>query len=214
MKKKILLIGGGGHCKSVLDSLLDLNEYAEIGIVDNANTVGGQILGVPVVGADEDLPELFRQGYQYAFVAIGSIGNPVQRIKLNGLLEEIGFISPQIIDPSAIVSPYAVLETGVFVGKRAVINAGATIGKCAIINTGAIVEHDCRIGDYVHISPGAVLSGGVSVSRHSHIGSNATVRQQISIGSDVIIGVGSVVVKDIPAHTTAYGNPCKGVDNR
>ena len=94
MNKKILLIGGGGHCKSVLDSLLELNEYAEIGIVDKKENLGKSVMGVPVVGCDDDLPALFRDGYRYAFVTLGSIGNPTLRIKLFNLLSEIGYEIP------------------------------------------------------------------------------------------------------------------------
>ncbi|WP_026894335.1 acetyltransferase [Clostridiisalibacter paucivorans] len=211
MNKRILLIGGGGHCKSVLDSLLELNEYAEIGIVDKKENLGKSVMGVPVVGCDDDLPALFRDGYRYAFVTIGSIGNPTLRIKLFNLLSEIDYEIPFIVDDSAKVSKHAIIEQGVFVGKQSIINAGALIQKGAIINSGSIVEHDCQIGTFSHIAPGAVLGGEVVVGEKSHVGSNATVKQQIHIGSNSIIGMGSVVLHDIDSNTIAYGNPCKEV---
>lgn len=163
MNKRILLIGGGGHCKSVLDSLLELNEYAEIGIVDKKENLGNSVMGVPVVGCDDDLPALFRDGYRYAFVTVGSIGNPALRIKLFNLVSKIGYELPVIIDDSAKVSKHAKIEQGVFIGKQTIVNAGAQIKKGTIINSGAIVEHDCQIGDFSHIAPGAVLSGEVVV---------------------------------------------------
>lgn len=211
MNKRILLIGGGGHCKSVLDSLLELNEYSEIGIVDKRENIGKSVMGVPVVGCDEDLPVLFRSGYKYAFVTIGSIGNPTPRIRLFDLLSEIGYEIPFIIDDSAKVSKYAMIEKGVFVGKQSTINAGALIQKGAIINSGSIVEHDCQIGTFSHIAPGVVLGGEVVVGENSHVGSNATVKQQIHIGSNSIIGMGSVVLQNIDHHTMAFGNPCREV---
>ena len=208
MNKRILLIGGGGHCKSVLDSLLELNEYAEIGIVDKKENLGKSVMGVPVVGCDDDLPALFRDGYRYAFV---TVGNPTLRIKLFNLLREIGYEIPVIIDDSAKVSKHAIIEQGVFVGKKSIINAGAIIQKGAIINSGSIVEHDCQIGTFSHIAPGAVLGGEVVAGENSHVGSNATVKQQIHIGSYSIFGMGSVVLNDIDSKTMAYGNPCKEV---
>lgn len=211
MNKRILLIGGGGHCKSVLDSLLELNEYAEIGIIDKRENLGKLVMGVPVVGFDDDLPTLFREGYGYAFVTIGSIGNPTLRIKLFNIISEIGYKIPVIIDDSAKVSKHARIEQGVFLGKQTVINAGALIQKGSIINSGSIVEHDCKIGAFAHIAPGAVLGGEVVVGENSHIGSNVTVKQQIHIGSNSIIGMGSVVLQNIDSHTIAYGNPCKEV---
>lgn len=211
MNKRILLIGGGGHCKSVLDSLLELSEYAEIGIVDRKENLGKLVMGVPFVGCDDDLPALFKDGYGYAFVTVGSIGNPTLRIKLFNLLSEIGYEIPVIIDNSAKVSKYATVEQGVFIGKQSILNAGALIQKGAILNSGSIVDHDCQIGAFSHIAPGAVLGGEVVVGENSHVGSNATVKQQIHIGSNSIIGMGSVVLQNIDSNTMAYGNPCREV---
>lgn len=211
MNKRMLLIGGGGHCKSVLDSLLELNEYAEIGIVDKKENVGNSVMGVTIVGCDDDLPTLFRNGYGCAFVTVGSIGNPTLRIRLFKLLSEIGYEIPVIIDNSAKVSKHAKIEKGVFIGKQSIVNAGALIQKGSIINSGTIVEHDCQIGAFSHIAPGTVLGGEVVVGEHSHVGSNATIKQQIHIGSNSVIGMGSVVLHDIDSNTTAYGNPCREV---
>jgi len=133
MNKKILLIGGGGHCKSVLDSLLDLDEYDDIGIIDTKENVGKAVLGTPILGYDRDLPSLYKDGYHYAFVAVGSIGNPSVRIRLFNTLCEMGFIIPNIVDASAKVSKHSQIDKGVFIGKHVVVNAGAVIGQGAII---------------------------------------------------------------------------------
>jgi sugar O-acyltransferase (sialic acid O-acetyltransferase NeuD family) len=211
MNKNILLIGGGGHCKSVLDSILELNEYSEIGIVDKKENIGMSVMGVPVVGCDDDLTTLFEYGYKYGFVTVGSIGNPSLRIKLFNLLSEIGYEIPAVIDGTAKVSKHSIIEQGVFIGKQSIINAGSLIQIGSIINSGSIVEHDCQIGAFSHIAPGVVLGGEVIVGENSHIGSNATVKQQVHIGSNSIIGMGSVVLQNIDSHTMAYGIPCKEV---
>jgi sugar O-acyltransferase (sialic acid O-acetyltransferase NeuD family) len=214
MSKKILLVGGGGHCKSVLDSLLELEEYLEICIIDLKENIGKEIIGVPVIGCDDDLPQLYAEDYKYAFVTIGSIGNPIHRVKLFNRLSEIGFFIPNIIDPSASVSRYAKLEKGIFVGKNAIINAGATVLKGAIINTGTIIEHDCLVGEFSHIAPGSVLSGEVQIGKNTHVGANCVIKQQLRIGCDTIIGMGSVVTKNVGDNIVAYGNPCKEVGVR
>ena len=209
-EKKILLLGGGGHCRSVLDCLMSSARYDSIGIVDYDNTTCA--LGVEVVGTDEDLPRLLREGWTDAFVTVGSIGSTELRRRLFSLVLELGFVLPIIADPSAIIARGAVLGQGTFVGKRAVVNTGCRIGAGAIINTGAILEHDCTLGDFVHVSPGAVLCGQVTVGNDSHIGAASVVRQGISIGKGALIGAGSVVVKKIPDHAKAYGNPCRVVE--
>lgn len=209
MNKKILLLGGGGHCKSVLDSLLELNEYEKIGIIDRKEKVGNLVMGVPIIGTDDDLPFLFRDGYRYAFLTIGSMGSQSLKIKLFNLIGEIGFNIPIIIDNSAKVSGFAKIEQGVFIGKKSIINADALIQKGSIINSGSIVEHNCQIGAFCHIAPGVVLGGEVVIGENTHLGLNSTLKQQIKIGSNSIIGMGSVVLKNIDSNIIAYGNPCK-----
>lgn len=209
MGKRLLLIGGGGHCHSVLDSVLAAKVYNEVGIIDNVNSA---YLGIPVIGRDEDIPSLFLDGWTDAFISVGSIGNTKSRRRLYNIVKEIGLTIPAIIDPTAIVARGVTVEEGVFFGKRAVINAGSSIGTCAIVNTGAIVEHDCQIGAFSHISPGAVLCGQVIVGEDSHVGAGSTVRQQIKIGKNSLVGAGSVVIKDILPDVRAYGNPCRVVE--
>lgn len=210
-KRKILLVGGGGHCRSVLDCLRQSEVYSEIGIVDQGPPFKKSIFEIPIVGTDADLPSLFVEGWTAAAVTVGSIGRPQTRRYLFQRLKEIGFALPPIISSHAVIGRDVSVEAGVFIGKRAVVNAGSHVGLCAIINTGAIVEHDCTIKDFVHISPGAVLCGGVQVKENSHVGAGAVVRQEICIGQDSVIGAGSVVVRNIPDGVEAYGNPCRVV---
>ncbi|WP_273130286.1 acetyltransferase [Bacillus weihaiensis] len=211
MSKKILLIGGGGHCKSVLDALLTTDKYSKIVIIDQKENIGETILSVPIVGCDDDLPRLYQQGFTEAFITVGSIGNPKLRVQLFNLVEKIGFHVPNIIDETAIISKYANLSRGVFVGKNAVINAGSFIHKGAIINTSVIIEHDCLVDEFSHIAPGTVLCGDVKIGNRTHIGANSVIKQQTSIGENTIIGMGSTVLTDIGNNTIAYGNPCKEV---
>jgi len=208
MGKRLLLIGGGGHCHSVLDSVLSLNKYEGVGIIDS---IDSPYLDIPVIGIDEDIPELFSEGWTDAFITVGSVGSTDIRRRLYKMVKEIGLSVPSIIDPTAMIGRGVTIGEGSFVGKRAVVNAGSSVGTCAIINTGAIVEHDCNVGDFSHISPGTVLCGQVSIGNDSHVGAGSTVKQLIEIGENSLIGAGSIVVKDIPSNVKAFGNPCKVV---
>ncbi|WP_414151378.1 acetyltransferase [Acetobacterium carbinolicum] len=208
---RILLIGGGGHCKSVLDSLLNLSHYDEIRIIDKKENVGNKILSIDIIGTDDDLVRLFKEGYKNAFVSVGSIGNTSHRRKIFELVEIIGFNTPNIIDSSAIVSENAIVNKGIFIGRNAIINADATINTGAIINTGSIIEHNCFIDKFAHISPGAVLCGDVTVGENTHIGAASVLKQQVTVGRDTVIGMGSVVICDIGNNSVAYGNPCSVV---
>ena len=211
MGKKLLLIGGGGHCRSVLDTARSAGIYDEFGIIDFADSA---CPGVPVIGRDEDIPRLVREGWTDGIITVGSVGDTGIRRRLYAMLKEqdSGLKLPAMIDPTAAVSAGAVIREGAFIGKRAVVNTGAVIGACAIINSGAIIEHDCDIGALAHISTGTICCGHVQVGEGAHVGAGSAVRQMIRIGERAVIGIGSVVVRDIPAGATAYGNPCRVVN--
>ena len=211
MSRKLLLIGDGGHCRSVYDTVCAMGSFDEIGVIGRDLPQSDNTSSLPVIGCDDDLPRLYEEGWKEAFIALGSIGTTEGRRRLVHSVEKIGFTLPTIVDPSAVIAEGVELAEGVFVGKRAVINSGTEIGQSAIINTGAIIEHDCSIGTFAHISSGAILCGGVSIGKDAHIGAGSVVRQMVSIGDRVMVGIGSGVVKDIPADVTAYGNPCRVV---
>lgn len=208
-KEPLILIGGGGHAKSVIDVIREKGEFHIIGVLDQAHRIGEYVNGVPIIGEDASAKAYFEQGIKYAFVSLGSIGNTRLRRKITKRLKKIGFTLPSIVATSAEVSPSAVIGEGTFVGKGVQINAEAVVGCHTIINTGAIVEHECHIGNFVHIAPGAVLCGNVNVAEDTHIGARSVVIQGMSIGRSTVIGAGSVVVKNIGQHKVAYGSPCK-----
>lgn len=204
--EKIILVGGGGHCKSIIESINRVKQFEIVGIVDKKPSECIE-LGIDVIGSDEALNLLYKSGIKNAFIGVGSVGNPNIRIKLYNILKNLGYIFPKIVDKTAIVSPSAIIKDGAFVGKGAIINAKVTIEKQCIINSGSIVEHDCNINEFVHLAPGVTLSGGITIGKRTHIGTNATIIQNINIGNDVIVGAGSVIVKDINNGAKVYGNP-------
>jgi len=210
MKKKIVLVGAGGHCKVVVDALKRLQTFTILGIIDSGRTVK-EVAGVKVLGDDGKLETIVKK-CPLAVVCLGSIGNPYKRIQVTLQLKKIGFKLPAVIHPSAIVSKSAKIGDGTFIAAGAVINPDALIGEHAIVNTNASIDHDCRIGDFVHVSPGVTLSGGVEIGENTHIGTGATVIEYKKIGANTLIGAGSMVVEDIPANCKAYGNPCKVVE--
>ena len=195
-KKRLMLLGGGGHCSSVLDAAQRMGMFDEIVITDCDMVAGTEFMGSRVVGTDDALLQLFQDGIRMAFISMGSIKSTKLRKLLYRRAMDMGFDFPNIIDPSALVSEYAMLGKGIFVGKNSVINAGARVGDMAIINTGAIVEHGSSIGSFSHISVGAVVCGDSKIGNSVFVGANAAIIQGVKVGANSIVGAGSIVLKD------------------
>lgn len=207
---KLILIGAGGHCTSVIDSIS--NKFKVVGILDNKRNKE-QVLGVNIIGTDDDLKLVYDSGVTQAFICFVGIMKGKERRKIYNNLKDIGFSFPNIIDSTAIVSKNATLDEGIFIGKGAIINAGAHIGSFSVVNTGAIVEHDCDLGEFVHLAPGAVICGGTKVLENSHIGINATVLQGLNIGKNVLVAAGSVIIGDLQDNIMVCGNPGRKMKN-
>lgn len=189
MKQGILLIGGGGHCKAVIDVIELEGKYAIVGIIDKKELVGRDICGYKVIGCDEDLSELHGQ-CEYAVITVGQIKSPDLRVKLFSTLKSIGYKMPAIISPIAYVSRHSTVGEGTIVMHHALVNSNAVIGRNCIINSKALVEHDAVIEDNCHISTAAVVNGGVLVREGSFFGSNAVSKEYIEV--DGFIKAGSV----------------------
>ena len=187
MKKVILLIGGGGHCKSVIDVIEQEGKYTIAGIIDKENLVGQDVLGYKVIGCDDDLEGLFKI-YKYALVTVGQIKSNILKVKLFNTLEKIGYQIPIITSPLAYVSKHASIGKGTVIMHQAFVNAGATIGENCIINSQALIEHDAVIEGHCHISTSAVINGGVRVKENSFIGSNTTTKEYVEIGGFIKAG--------------------------
>jgi len=205
----IVLVGGGGHCKVVISILKKLDTFSITGISDLKENLGKEVLGIETRCTDDQLEELHDKGIKYAFVTLGSVGIPDNRIRLFEMLKHIGFEIPLIISIDSIVVESVEIEEGTVIMPGAIINPGTKIGKNCIINTGAIIDHDCVIGDHVHIAPGVTLSGSVKIAMGSHIGTAASVIHGIEIGSRVIVGAGSVVVNTIHDNKKVVGVPTR-----
>ncbi len=199
----IILVGFGGHAKSVVDTIEKEGKYHIVGFTDPLPD--REYKGYHCLGNDDVLEEYFLKGIRYAFVTLGYMGQGKNRDVLYKKLKKIGYRLPVIIDPSAVLAEDIKIGEGTFVGKNAVINAAAIVGKMCIINTGAVVEHENQIGDFTHVSVNGTLCGNVFVSEHCFIGANATVIQNIKIGSCSIVGAGSIVLRDILSGEKVYG---------
>jgi len=188
-RKQIILIGGGGHCKSCIEVVESTNKYEIVGIVDTKDKLGQELLGYKVFACDDDLDKL-KEKYDFALITVGQIKSPSLRKKLFKKVKEIGFKLPVIIASTAHVSKYSKIGEGTIIMHQAMVNANVVIGKNNIINTKALIEHDTKIGDFNHISTASVLNG---------------------ITDSIFIGINSVINKNIKDAGIYVGNPIRKI---
>jgi UDP-perosamine 4-acetyltransferase len=210
MVKRVVGLGAGGHAKVVLEILRLIGGYEIVGLLDPKQELWGtEVLGVPVLGDDGLLSELYKENVKHAFIGLGTVGDTRPRRQLYEKACRYGFHIVRAIHPQAIVAASAEIGDGPTVMASAVVGTAVRLGGNVIVNTGAIIEHDCVIGEHVHIATGVRLASTVQVRTGVHIGVGATVRQGITIGTDVIVGAGAVVIRDVPPGVTVVGCPAR-----
>jgi len=196
MNKKIVIIGGGGHARSVIDVIESTNQYEIVGIIEKENVDQNLQTPYPVIGTDDDLLKFISQGYFFA-IGIGQIKTPTVRMKIFSRLKELNAKLPTIISPMAYVSHRAILGEGLIIHHGAIVNAGAKVGDNCIINSRALIEHDVFVGSHTQISTGAILNGHVKVGEGSFVGSGTVVKELVNIGKYVVITAGIFVRKNV-----------------
>lgn len=204
INKKLILIGGGGHCKSVID-IAEALDYQIHGILDRPSEVGKKVLGYEVIGCDDDI-EKYVDDFVF-MITIGHIKDATLRIKLHNLVIEAGGKLATLIASTAYVSRHAVIGEGSIIMHHSMVNADATIGKGSIINTYANVEHDAQIGNFCHISTGAMINGNCVVGSNTFVGSQSVMVNGTEITGGCVIGAGSLVRKNIKIKGVYSGNP-------
>ena len=191
--KPLLLLGCGGHARSLIDLIEAEGQWCIHGLVGLPEQVGANVPGYPVVGADEDLPNL-RGTCTSAVLAIGQLPDPAPRKLLATLLEKLNFHCPVLISPHAVVGRHALLGAGTVVGHGAIVDAGAVVGSHCIPNTRALIEHDAQLGDHCHVSTGALVNGGVQLGSGCFIGSGAMLRDRLQLPAGTVISAGKRVM--------------------
>ncbi|NKB20023.1 MAG: serine acetyltransferase [Alphaproteobacteria bacterium] len=208
--KPIVVLGGGGHARVLLDLIKANDQYEAVGILDADSTrVGLDFQDIPILGTDDLLPNLASKGIDCAAIGIGSVGNKNKFARRDAFLKArtAGLELPPLVHHTAFVSPSATFTEGCQIMAGVIVQASAHLGENVLVNTGAIVEHDCNIGAHTHIAPGVCLSGTVSVGENCFIGLGARLIQNTNLGNNVIVGAGAIVLNDAGDDQILIGVP-------
>jgi len=199
--RSLVIYGGGGHGKSIIEMVQALDTYEIAGVIDDVLAPGSLVMGVPVLGDAQVLEDLVLSGTRLAVNAVGGIGDLETRVKIFQVLKRAGFDFPTLVHPTATVEPSARLSPGAQIMPHAYVGTQAWIGFGVIVNNGAIVSHDCQIGDYSGLAPGAMLAGEVEIGKRVQVGMGVTINLCLSVGEGSLIGNSAVIKQDVPADT-------------
>lgn len=191
-KPKIILIGGGGHCKSCIDVIEMQEKFSIAGIIDMSENIGKKVLGYSIIGCDDDLEQLTKS-YSYFFITLGQIKDYSKRKEIFEKLVFLKVNIPFIVSPFAYVSKHSKIGAGSIIMHYAIVNADASIGENCIINTRSLIEHDVLIGNNCHISNGAIVNGGVKIGDCSFYGSGAVSKEYIELPQFSFVKANSIV---------------------
>lgn len=203
MEKSLLILGFGGHARSVAD-LAIVCGYKHLLFVDENAKSGEELFGYPVIR--ELSRSLLDTG---VWEGISAAGDNQRRSIQSSTLVALGLSLATLISPRATIGVGAHISPGCFIGHHAHIGPMASIGVGCIINTGAIVEHEVVVEGYAHVSVNATVAGRSSIGGMSFIGAGATVIDAIKVSRDVQIGAGACVVADITQSGLYVGVPAK-----
>jgi sugar O-acyltransferase (sialic acid O-acetyltransferase NeuD family) len=209
MTKRVLILGAGGHGQVVADILLCArqrrgDDLLPMGFLDDDRNLWGQeFLGLPVSGG---LAQLDCIEHDAVIVAIGD--NAVRARVFVWSLRK-GEHLANAVHPTAFLASGVTLGSGVVIAPGVVVNTGTRIGDNVILNTSSSIDHHCSVGDHVHIAPGGHLGGAVRVGEGALLGIGVSVIPCMKVGVWAIVGAGSVVVRDVPAHVTVIGSPAR-----
>ncbi len=202
--KNLILIGGGGHCKSVIE-VAESAGFSILGILDTAENVGHKVLHHTIIGTDDEMINYVDKAL--FVITVGQIKDPALRIKLQQKVINCGGQFATIIASTAYVSKHSILGEGTVIMHQAVVNADAKIGVGCIINTFANIEHDAVVGDFCHISTGAMVNGNCTIGKGTFLGSQSVMVNGVNITEGCVIAAGAVVRKDIVIKGVYSGNP-------
>ncbi len=183
-RPRLLIVGAGGHGRSVAEAVLISGVFDLVGFCDDgAFACGSEIWGIPVLGPAME----FCNYLEVASHAVVAIGNNSLRQKLFGQIHEAGFALASVVHPSAVVSPRAHLGEGVAVLAGAIVGTEAVLGRGVIVNCGAVVDHHAKVQDFGHLGVNACMAGG------SVLGALAWMQAGSAIGYGVVIKPGIVL---------------------
>lgn len=212
--KRIVILGGGLHAQVCIDIFEKRNEYIIVGIIDSIANVNSEMFGYKVIGKQENIAEISKQ-YQFdsGFIAIGdNYSRKFVHDSVVAILPNFNFVNA--IHPSVILGRNVKIGNGIAMMAGVIVNSGSVIKDFCVLNTGSQLGHDCYMNTYTTIAGKSVAAAKVVLKKFAFVSLGVTILDRITIGENALVGIGSLVLNDIPDNVVSYGHPSKTIRTR
>jgi len=214
MKEKTVIVGNGGHAKVVIDILREMGGYEIIGITTDKECSSDSFCGYPILGNDDILSGLIKNGIKNAAIGIGGFRDNSLRKKIYKKIEIAGFRIVSAVHPSAVISRTVSMGQGNIIFPGVIINTDVRIGNNVIIATGSTIDHETVIKDNVLISAGVNVGASTVIEEGALLAIGSKVVSGINIGKDSLVAAGAVIVNDVRQNSRVFGIPARHMGDR
>lgn len=205
--EKIIIVGAGAHAQCVIAHIHEEGSFTVAGLLDNQKK--GEVLGVPILGGDELLGGLKKQGISHAFpgAVLGANSDTEVCRRVTEKIMAEGLNIPNLVSSKAIVRLGVELSSGILIQPLAMVDVGVQLGRGVVVNSNVMVGHHCHIGDYAFFAGGAILNARLKIGQQAFIGMGAII--YCDLGAHSKVAPGTVVMEPVPEGHIAFGNPMR-----
>ena len=189
-KTKLLIIGSGGHAKSCIEIIENIQKFKIMGLIDSKKNK--TINKYKVIFSDNEIMKI-KSISKNLVLGLGSVDNTNKRAEIFERYKKLGFHFPTIIAKGATVSKNSKIGEGTIIFNHVLINSGASIGEDCIINNKTLIEHDVKIGDHAHISTNVTINGNCKIGEKAFLGSGTILKNNLVVSKKSFIKMGSVI---------------------
>lgn len=189
-KTKLLIIGSGGHAKSCIEIIENIQKFKIMGLIDSKKNK--TINKYKVIFSDNEIMKI-KSISKNLVLGLGSVDNTNKRAEIFERYKKLGFNFPTIIAKGATVSKNSKIGKGTIIFNHVLINSGASIGENCIINNKTLIEHDVKIEDHAHISTNVTINGNCKIGEKAFLGSGTILKNNLVVSKKSFIKMGSVI---------------------
>jgi sugar O-acyltransferase (sialic acid O-acetyltransferase NeuD family) len=207
----LLIVGAGGTSQEIAEAVEAIHAIAPrwnlLGFLDDDPARHGQeVAGYPILGASSAI-----EAYPSARLIVG-VAHYREPLARRELVERLGVSRARfavVVHPSAVVSRRAALGPGTSVMPGAVIAHEAVIGEHVVVSALCNVGHEVNIGDCATLASAVTITSSARIESGAYLGAGSVIMNGVSIGEGAVVGIRSLVLDDVPPHTTVFGSPAK-----